>query len=199
MKNIIDQLVSFFNKEGWPTIDLDENKLRDRAQIADGSYKPGWQIVEIERHRGVLGSNYYQGCQMNAFQTYWMCYAVETESGNVKELPEKDGDITVELSGLVSENLTDSGFDSITIEPYGEKEFQIEYSVNNEKEIISTLKQAISFGLDCCKGFIEYFNSRLNDYSFPKEKIAELSSGYKTELEETVTAMMTEKWEEAQT
>ena len=58
MKNIIDQLVSFFNKEGWPTIDLDENKLRDRAQIADGSYKPGWQIVEIENSKGYYGLKY---------------------------------------------------------------------------------------------------------------------------------------------
>lgn len=197
MKNAINQLVSFFEKEGWP-LDINEYKLIDRAEIAEDSYKPGWQVVEIERHRGVLGSNYYQGCGMNAFQTYWMCYAVETASGNVKELPEKEGDVTVEISGLVYEELNNAEFYSITIEICGGKEFQIEYSLTNEKEIISTLKQAISFGLDCCKGFTEYFNSQLNDYSLPKEKIAELSSGYKTELEETVTAMMTEKWEEAQ-
>ena len=197
MKNAINQLVSFFEKEGWP-LDINEYKLKDRAEIAEDSYKPGWQVVEIERHRGVLGSNYYQGCVMNAFQTYWMCYAVETASGNVKELPEKEGDVTVELFGLVSENLTNSEFDSITIEPYDEKEFQIEYSVSGERMIISSLKQAISLGLKSTKGYSECFNSDLNNYNIPKEKIVELSSRYKTELEEQVTIIMTEKWEEAQ-
>ncbi len=197
MINVIDQLVSFFNKEGWP-LDINEIKLRDRTQIADGSYKPGWQIVEIERHRGVLGSNYYQGCQMNAFQTYWMCYAVYQKTGVVEKLQEKAGEITVNLNGLISEHLDIDEFNLITIEPYGEDVYEIEYQIINERRRINSLKQAISFGLESVPSFGRFFKEGLDLFNVSEDYMDELCTSYKKLIEEEITQIMIEKWEEAE-
>lgn len=196
MKNVIEQLGAFFDQDGWP-IDINENKLLDRGTISDDIYKPGWKIVEIERHRGALGSNYTPGLPMNAFQTYWMRYAVHLETGKVEELSEKDGDVTIDLHELVAEELENCEFNYITIEPHRGGDYEINDVVSVERKIISTLEQAISFGLERVPNFCEYIKIQLECINLSKEKENGLLTSYKKILEDEITYRITEIWEES--
>ncbi|MEK0366242.1 MAG: hypothetical protein QQN42_07895 [Nitrosopumilus sp.] len=197
MKDVIEQLRAFFDQDGWP-MDIDENKLWDRGTISDDIYKLGWKIVEIERHRGVLGSIYTPGLPMNAFQTYWTRYAVHLETGKVEELSEKDGDVTIDLHGLVDEELDNCEFNCISIEPHGDDDYEINDIVIGERKIISTLEQAISFCLERVPNFCEYFKIELECINLSKEKDNELLTSYKKILEDQIIYIITEIWEESQ-
>ncbi len=38
---------------------------------------------------------------MNAFQTYWMRYAVNLKTREVEELPDRDGDVCIDMDSYV--------------------------------------------------------------------------------------------------
>lgn len=87
-------LIDYFDKNGWP-VGVNEEKLNDRYSISDELYKVGWEVIEIERHRAIMGTTYHKGMPMNAYQTFWMRYAVQAKSEEVEELPERSGKINI--------------------------------------------------------------------------------------------------------
>lgn len=70
---VIRILESHFDKEGWP-VDVDRSKLHDRCRITSDAAFPESAVVEIERHRAILGDTYIRGQRMRAFETYYMRY-----------------------------------------------------------------------------------------------------------------------------
>ena len=197
MKNIIDQLIAFFEKNGFP-FDLNENKIWEKITISKDTYNSGWKVIEIERHRGKFGGNFVRGVTMTGLQTYWMRYEIQKEKGEVRKLPEKVDDGSIELTSLVEEHLDYGQFDKITIELYGEKDYEMEYSIECKKRIISTMIQAISFGLESVPGFCEWFDEELDLINFSEDFVDELSLSYKKLLEDEITHIIMDKWEKAQ-
>ncbi len=135
---------------------------------------------------------------MTGLQTYWMRYEIQKEKGEVRKLPEKVDDGSIELTSLVEEHLDYGQFDKITIEPYGEKDYEMEYSIECKKRIISTLIQAISFGLESVPGFCEWFDEELDSINFLEDFVDELSTSYRKLLEDKITYIIMDKWEEAE-
>ena len=102
----ISELINYFEENGWP-LDINDNKLSDRASYEDHPNQQGYFVVEIERHRPILETRYRRGLSMSAFQTYWMRYAVHPRTKIVKELSEKMGEISIDMYGIVAEELED--------------------------------------------------------------------------------------------
>ena len=102
-------LESSFDAQGWP-IDLNSDKLRKRYRITSDSELPGDWIVEIERHRSILGVTYNRGLPMSAFETYKVRYAVNVAEMTVRELSEKTEGVEVNVFQLVNAALSSEVF-----------------------------------------------------------------------------------------
>ena len=73
--NLFETLKNHFNSTGWP-LDLNEQKLDQRSRISSCLTENDCPIVEIEKHRAILGDCYIKGLPMNAYKTYFMRYSI---------------------------------------------------------------------------------------------------------------------------
>lgn len=67
---------------GWP-LNVNRSKLSERSSIVANDAATAPVIVEIERHRPILGMTYTKGLGMDAFETYFMRYAVDVSDNSV--------------------------------------------------------------------------------------------------------------------
>lgn len=67
-------LIDHFDEVGWP-LDVYEEKFNKRASVVSTNDSENSMIVEIERHRPILGMTYTKGLGMEAFEEYFMQYA----------------------------------------------------------------------------------------------------------------------------
>lgn len=142
-QKVLTLLVSHFDKSGWPT-GVGPEKLWERARVASFEESAGIAVVEIERHRAVVGASYIRGVGMNAFEEYFMRYSVDVVSGIAHELAERHGRYGVNVAGLVDEHLsTDSFCLSISCAENGC--FEIREDVSHESSIVSNLNEAREF------------------------------------------------------
>ena len=196
----ITELITIFEKNGWP-FGINYNKFLERASYTNHPNKPGWFVVEIERHRHILDTGYTPGLPMSAFQTYWMRYAVHPETKKVKELPESKGEIYIGIWGMVEEELTNGYSMDLVIEPIGSNKYRILDYVGNEEKVISTLQEAKSFVLNLSKNFISFFKefrlSEMEELGISKEQREKLFSEYKEALEEKIVDIVENLWEKA--
>ncbi len=154
---VLNFLEKHFETKGWPT-GVHLEKFRDRARLgADDAY-PGWDVVEIERHRSALGAVYQPGCAMSALATYYMRYAVHKTNFEVKELPERRGTPVIDIHSLVEEHLGRESF-RLTIEAIDQDHFEIGEGVSGEKAVITTLEEAKEFSASLEDNFSYFFQN----------------------------------------
>jgi len=194
--NPISELINFFEENGWPLY-INNNKFLERASYKIHPNKPECFVVEIERHRPILGAGYTRGLPMRAFQTYWMRYSVHPETKEVKELPEKKGEISIGMCGIVNEEL-ENGLE-LVIKPIGSNRYQISDHISKEEKVISTLQEAKSFAMNLSKCFIDYFKefrlAESEELGISKEQEKKLLSDYKKELKEQIVDKVEYTWE----
>lgn len=195
-EKLLDILNIYFEDNDWPP-DMDCEKLYERSSLSEEQYKPGWGIVEIERHRAVLGASYSKGQPMTAFQTYWMRYAVHPETGEIEELPDKNGEICInDMSIYVYEVLSE--LVAISIEPIKNGKYLISEGVKNYEKEISSFKDAMVFALELTvelrgdfQGLIEDEGLFMPDYQL-KQLIDEYQACVRSQIFQTVKDL----WEE---
>lgn len=152
---IISILINHFNSNGWP-IHITEEKLNSRAGLATDDSYPDAQIVEIERHRPALGEIYVPGLPMSNYQTYYMRYAVKETTGDVIEIAERVGVLSINADNLAESHLTTSDF-SLQIEGIEECKYEITDLSTGESAIISNLNDATSFLSDIIENYVDCF------------------------------------------
>jgi len=192
----ISELINYFEENGWP-LDINDNKLSDRASYEDHPNQQGYFVVEIERHRPILETRYRRGLSMSAFQTYWMRYAVHPRTKIVKELSEKMGEISIDMYGIVAEELEDGI--CLGIKPIGNNRYRIYDDIWKKEEAISTLQEAKSFVLSLSQFFVNYFKEyRLSEskkFGISKKQKDKLLSEYKKVLKEQMVYKVENLWE----
>jgi hypothetical protein len=146
-KDILSILIAHFNSSDWP-FGVNESKLYDRSSISIDKKRPGWYIVEIERHRSALNATYRKGQPMAAYQTYWMRYAVHQETGKVENLPETSNEIDiddVDVEGLVDEAIEEMV--ELSIDLMEDGKYSIRDQVSKYEQLISSYEEAAAFAL----------------------------------------------------
>lgn len=190
----IQQMKVYFDQHGWP-LDVGYDKLIDRVSLSPATYGSGWTVIEIERHRAILGATYTQGAGMNAFQTYWMRYALNPVTGEVKELAEETGPLNIDVPALVEEDLgNDFGLE---IGPLDNGKYEIYDSICNRKKEVSNVEEVITVALAEMQGWSNSFKESLQrEESIAGEKIDQLVSEYEEAFREQVTEKARRAWEE---
>lgn len=190
----IQQMKVYFDQHGWP-LDVGYDKLIDRVSLSPATYGSGWTVIEIERHQAALGATYTQGAGMNAFQTYWMRYALNPVTGEVKELAEETGPLNIDVPALVEEDLgNDFGLE---IGPLDNGKYEIYDSVCNRKKEVSNVEEVITVALAEMQGWSNFFKESLQrEESIAGEKIDQLVSEYEEAFREQVTEKARQVWKE---
>ena len=149
-------LIDHFNKTSWP-INLNEQKVRDRSSVTLNNESGCGQIVEIERHRPILGAQYAKGLPMAAFETYFMRYAITKSGDDVTELAERSSSADCDANAIADEY---TGYErvSLGVIKKGEK-YKIFDSVSNNREIVMTKEEAQRFGREIADSAIDEFTS----------------------------------------
>ncbi len=192
---VLKSLEKYFDKHGWPQY-VDSRKYWDRASLSNDKYKSGWKIVEIERHRAICGDQYRKGLGMEAFQTYWMRYAVNIKNEEVEELPEREGDVKIDnLSNLIDEQLYNGELVSFEIQTNERGKYLIIESVSNIEEEVSNLIEAKSAGREAVSGWVEYFEMGLESVGMQDKKQKLLVNQYKKHLNKEIDGLITKLWE----
>ena len=189
--SIIDTLVNHFETNGWP-LDLNYEKLMARWSASTDKSEPDCKIVEILRHRSILGGFYRKGLPMATYETYFMRYAINLSTGQVKELPEQSIDCEINFGGLVAEYFN-NGIIELKIDQVDEIHYRVSNGVSKEEIIVKNIEEAKQFILNITDPMVNYFNSdRLN--SIEDSLKAEYSSEYEKHLKEALVNKIEELW-----
>lgn len=97
---------------------------------------------------------------MDAFETYYMRYAVNELTFEVSELPERRGKIDIDIDSIVSSDLSGETF-SLSIDAIDEHNYLIREDVSNENQVISNIEEAKYFCEFFLDSFVEYFSDTL--------------------------------------
>jgi len=194
----IERINICFNRDGWP-LEINYEKLRGRSSLSEETFKPGWVVVQVERHRSIAGGSYTLGLSMSAYQTYWQQFAVHTELDIVEELPEKPGEFSIDVCGLVDEAFNSRSID-LGIDKLGKEKYRIYESVSGAEKNISTLQEVKPFVLGIIKGWYDSFKETLiNEETIPKEQIEILVSEYKNCLDDRIIEEAEQVWRDSMT
>lgn len=139
----ISRLIAYFNADDWPPF-VNVEKLSERSTVVRDPDFPGANIVKIERHRAITGTRYVKNAPMSAFATYFMCFAVNDEDGQVKQLPDEPGSIEVDVHHLVRSHVNLDTV-SIEIEHLADGKYKLCELVSKQYEIVQSLEQAAAF------------------------------------------------------
>lgn len=196
--DIINTLAHYFDLNGWP-LHVTKEKMQARNSISRDDALPLWEVVEIERHRPILGTTYTQGLAMDAFQTYYMRYGVNVATSEVKELAERPGQVVIDTSGIVDSELGTGAFD-LSIEAVDATNYLIREGVSGEESQVSCLDEVREFVLLLSDPFIESFADTL-DREFPDHsqvdvaRRTEILSSYEEYLKGEMSALAESAWE----
>lgn len=190
----IQQMKVYFDQHGWP-LDVGYDKLIDRVSLSPATYGSGWTVIEIERHQAALGATYTKGLPMSAYRIYYMKYALNPVTGEVKELAEETGPLNIDVPALVEENLgNDFGLE---IEPLENGTYQVDDNMSKERQMVSSEKDTIDFALEQTQNWSNFFKESLQrEESIAGEKIDQLVSEYEEAFREQVTEKAQQAWEE---
>jgi hypothetical protein len=196
-KDILIILIAHFNNNDWP-FGVNEAKLYDRSSISIDKKRPGWYIVEIERHRSALNATYRKGQPMAAYQTYWMRYAVHRETGEVESLSETSDEIDiddVDVEGLVDEAIEEGVELSMNLMEDGK--YRIHDGVSKCDIIISTHEEAKAFALTKANEEADVYLFMLKESSeMSEDQINQMSHKCREYIEILITNQVNRLWEE---
>ena len=195
----IDILVRHFNRNKWPQ-DVTIEKLQTRFGISNDDALPLWDVVEIERHRPILGTNYTSGLAMAAFETYYMRYGVNVSTSEVRELPERSGEIKIDSSGIAESDLSADSF-SLSVEAIDATNYLIRESTSGEHAQVTSFYEVREFALTLSDQFVDYFYETLDrefsDHArIDRAKRTEILSSYEKSLKEKISALAKRAWED---
>lgn len=157
----IQILSSHFDKNGWPR-DLCYKKYIDRARQLENADLEHCAIVEITRHKAILGCTYTPGFPMSAFEEYFMRYKVNLETEEVECLEDQFFLFSVDIENVVEEDLSKESFSpALECSPNG---YLIKDSVSNEEKFVNSLKEVEDFLKDYLDQSSDYFFDRLREY-----------------------------------
>lgn len=157
--NIVIILESHFQEHGWP-LDVNRDKLYTRYRVESDDKDPSRFVVEIERHRAVLGDTYTRGLPMNAFETYFLRYSVDPETMSVKALPERLGDLQINVYGLAESDISESV--GLSIEPE-DGLYRVSDNVSNQQKLVSNLDEFKEFAISLAEPLADYYYESLSD------------------------------------
>jgi hypothetical protein len=190
-------LISHFDASGWP-MDINLGKLLSRYSLTSDDNRPGWDIVEIERHRPILGTSYVRGLPMDAFETYYMRYAVHVLTPEVTELPERRGKISINVDDIVSNEMSNDMF-SLNIEAIDEHKYEIREGTSGENTVISNIDEAKKFCESFLDNNVEYFSDSLHrelaELEFTEEEIKKNLSEYETKMKKALLEKAEDAWQ----
>lgn len=150
-------LIDFFQETSWPA-DLSEGKLRERSSVVPDGNGTGL-IVEIERHRAVLGAHYTKGCAMAAYETYFMRYAISAAGAKVTELPVRSSCVDFDARALASEF---TGYERVMLRVIQDGDaYEIYDDVSSNRETVKNSQDAQLFGREIADLAIEEFTEVL--------------------------------------
>lgn len=193
LNEAIQQMEVYFNQYGWP-LEVNYVKLNHRASLSSETYKPGWTIFKIERHRAILSANYTKELEMSARQTYWMRYALNPVTGEVSELAEEAGPLDIDVSAVVAEELN-NGFE-LEIEPIGNGRYQVCDLVSKRTQEVSSVEETIDFVLGQTQSWIDYFKELLSmEEGLSSGQMGQFISEYEKALREQMTEKAQDVWE----
>lgn len=192
----INVLIRHFDAMGWP-LHMNRSKLFSRYSMTSNDGFPGWNIVEIERHRPILGTSYTPGLGMDAFETYYILYAVHVQTLEVKELPERRGNIDIDISGIVSSELNFERF-SLSVEPIDQHCYMIKENVSNDQQVISSITEAKIFCELLLDSRVDYFNDtlyrELANLQLDEKQLEQLISDYSETMKKALLEKVDDAW-----
>lgn len=190
-------LVDHFNETDWP-LHVNGHKLIDRASVVLTDESADSVVVEIERHRPILGTAYTKGLGMEAFEEYFMRYAVNLSSRSVSEMTERHGHCQIDAYGIVESDLSIDTFD-LRIEPMADGHYSLRESVSRKEAVVSSREEAETFVLSLGDAFIEYFSEILdreliNGVGLKSSIREDLLSTYKQAMDEALVTKAGDIW-----
>lgn len=194
-KSAIDILTDHFNENGWPE-HVGEVKFIKRSETSEDRSIPGCEIVEVERHRPILGDVYIKDLGMAAYETYLMRYSVNLSTLAVERLSDNKVDMNVDIPNLVNRHFTYNELVYLSIDQVDDAHYKIGDSISGTEVIITDIEEANDFIVDLADPIIDTFQIRLDLIQLS----AELKDEYLTQYMECVKNMLKEQiidlWEE---
>jgi len=197
-KKPLSILIEHFNKVGWP-LHMSEGKLIARAtSVIDDKY-PDAMIIEVERHRPILGEIYSRGLPMSNYQTYYMCYAVNVVTDKVIELADRVGELITDMPGLVEKHVTEADL-RFSIEGIGADKYEISDNSTGQSATISNLNDATSFLSELIENIVNYFENirldlELDTLGIDASETTHLVEEYKNAMNDFVFSEAQRAWE----
>jgi len=191
-KDVLEVLESHFEKNGWP-LNLNQKKLRSRHRITVNEAFPACYVVEVERHRPILGTAYSQGLPMSAYETYQMRYAVNFSDATVRELSEIVEGVEFDFSRLVGETLDhERFFPCIEVSENG---YVVLDKISMRSGVATSLQDVKVFMLSFVERNVDYYSARLEDLeSLSSERREEINKRLRNALEKAVFHEACELW-----
>lgn len=190
-------LIDHFDEAGWP-LNVDRQKFNKCASAASTDDLSDSVIVEIERHRPMLGTAYVKGSGMEAFETYFMRYAVDVSNRAVSELTERHGRYHFDVDGIVETHLSFDYF-YLSIESDEKNCYLVRESVCGEKAIVSSREETVAFVLSLGEPIEEQFSEtvdrELGDHENQESVKEDLLSTYKQTLNAALLTKAEDLWE----
>lgn len=190
-------LVDYFDQNSWPLY-VNQEKLWDRVSVGRDDEFPGCDIVRIERHRSILGMQYQQGLGMDAFETYYMRYAVADHDGTVAELEEEKGEISINGEAMAS-SLTDTEHLSLEIRRLADDRYRIYDGVSKDEKIVGSLDEALAFGDELASGYedmvYDNFSMECSDGTLSSDQATESANHVMKAIGEEIREKIRALWE----
>lgn len=191
-------LIDHFDEVGWP-LHVNQQKFNDRATVVSTDDVATSVIVEIERHRPILGMAYTKGLGMDAFETYFMRYAVDVSIRSVSELTERHDSYHFDAHGIVETQLSFDHF-SLSIESDENDRYLVRESVLHDEAIVSSREETLTFVLSLGEPIEEQFSESVDQELGDGDNLEaikeSLLSTYKQALDAALMIKAEQLWEE---
>lgn len=123
-----------------PEFELTTRKINERARVIDYPQNPKWIAFEVERHRGILGTAWQSGSAMEAFVTYWPCYAFDPEKQQLHPIESRrTPKVKIDVPAVVR-NLLDLSF---YVEEGEDGKFNFSECTFNWKGMVSSVEELV--------------------------------------------------------
>ena len=192
----LSALEQHFDRTKWP-LDISREKFSKRARVADDGEVSGVVVVEIERHRSMLGTSYTKGLGMAAFEEYFMRYAVDLANGAVTELAERHGHYQFDTGDIVGEHLSMESF-SLGIEPIENGQYSVTEGVSHEEQVTASLQETRDFVSTFEDRFVKFFSDtterELGDDDGSERNAGELLLAYTKSLRAALLSKADDLW-----
>lgn len=168
-------------------------KIRDRGQVVQDPDHPGRAIVEVERHRAILGDVYHRGQPMDVMRTYYPRYGYDPATGEWEPLGEaRKPEIEVKFR-RAAEIVDDTSF---TFEDLGGGQYRCRETMTGEERTVESKSDMEQMARDIVNGFdYSYLDDELSDALSPAE-LNDFKVKLRQAEQELVTRKAREAWED---